>query len=175
MGNDHDAPRNESIDSLAYANLRKREEALREYYYTQDIIGKFAESALKIKSWSITSCGIALGFGISEQRPTLFCLAAFGSLVFWYLEGMWKKFEYIAIERSHEIERLLSGNIDEYSGPKINEHFAERLEKEFPDKDFVKIMLYKNVRIPHFYIFAVGMLMFLSYLLNAELHGFFNR
>jgi hypothetical protein len=111
-------------DGAASVEPRKRQEALQEYYYTQDAISRLDDISLKIKSWSVTSCGIALGFGISEQRPLLFGMAAFGALVFWYLEALWKVRQGIFIERSAQIEELLQDDRASYKGPRINDGFV---------------------------------------------------
>jgi hypothetical protein len=174
MANDNTS---ESAGSNTSANaaLRKREEALREYYYTQDLIDRFDDRSLKIKSWSVTSCGIALGFGVSEQRPILFCLAAFGALVFWYLEALWKVRQGIFLERSREIETLLLKEPVSYEGPLINDSFKRDYREPERSKRHLKALQYRSIRVPHFFIFCAGVLLFLGTMLNVNLPGVLGR
>jgi hypothetical protein len=158
---------------LGDADLNRRDEMLREYYCVQDIIDRINERCLKVKSWSITSCGVAIGFGFEQNSPILFCLAAFGSLAFWYLEGLWKARERVAIERAHALEQMLAAKAHSYDGPKIAEIFRTRLRVLSHAKPFMEILSYRNVRLPHFFIFCIGILLFLASLLTDKLKGFF--
>jgi hypothetical protein len=151
------------------ADFHKREEALREYYFVQDLIDRFDERSLKIKSWSVTSCGVALGFGVAENQPLLFGVAAFGSLVFWYLEALWKALQAIAIERSKELEKLLSQQHIVYDGPKISQTFIRSFRSRDHAQKFRKTLFFPNVRVPHFLIFGAGVLLFIASLLQWKL------
>jgi hypothetical protein len=169
MDNRVSAPAISKEDSVAEPNFRKREEALREYYYLQDMIDRFDERSLQVKSWSVTSCGVALGFGVTENEPLLFCVAALGSLVFWYLEVLWKVAQGMAIERSNEVELLLLQPSLTYDGPKIGHTFISGFRSNGYWRRFRKTMRYPNVRVPHILIFAVGGLMFVASMLGLKL------
>jgi hypothetical protein len=151
------------------ANIRKREEALREYYFIEDLIDKFNERSLTIKSWSITSCGVALGLGASEKQPLLFCLAAFGSIVFWYLEASWKSSQITVADRLQELERLLSQETLAYDGPKINATFGKAFQDEVDARRILHIMMRRNIRVPHLFITLLGILAFLISALHSNL------
>ena len=169
MENKVGAPVIGGTDSVTEANSRKREEALREYYHMQDLIDRFDERSLKIKSWSVTSCGVALGFGVTENQPLLFCVAALGSLVFWYLEVLWKVMQGMIIERSNELETQLSQPSLRYDGPKIGHTFTSGFRDGGYWRRFRKTTHYPNVRVPHILIFIVGGALFIASLLGFKL------
>jgi hypothetical protein len=156
-------------DRLTDNDALKRDEALREYYFAEELVDKFDERTLKIKSWSVTSCGIALGFGFTEDNPLLFCLAAFGSLVFWYLEALWKVYQHIVGVRAEEIELWLNGGIQDYTGPKIAESFRSNFEEGIEAKKVMEMMMYRNVRVPHLFIFLVSILFFVGSIIYRRL------
>ena len=156
-------------DDMAETEFRKREEALREYYHMQELIDRFDERSLKIKSWSVTSCGVALGFGVTEHQPLLFAVAALGSLVFWYLEVLWKVMQGMIIERSNDLETLLCQPSLTYDGPKIGHTFISGFRGAGYWRRFRKITQYPNVRMPHMLIFIVGALLFVGSMLGIKL------
>jgi hypothetical protein len=161
--------RHDQSETQADASVRKREEALREYYFIEDLIDKFNERSLTIKSWSITSCGVALGLGASEKQPLLFCLAAFGSIVFWYLEASWKFSQITVAGRLQELERLLSEETLTYDGPKINATFGRAFQDEVDARLIFHIMMRRNIRVPHLFITLLGILAFLISALHSNL------
>ena len=147
----------------------KRKEAFKEYYFIEELIDRINERTITIKSWSITSCGAALGFGLAQKEPLLFCLASFGSIVFWYLEASWKFAQIEISDRLDELEHILSGNLNLYNGPKIAATFGKAFRDKFDTKDIVKVMLQTHIRIPHFFIFLIGILLFLVAMLRPYL------
>lgn len=157
------------MESAPEADVRQREEALREYYHLQDIVDRFDERSLKIKSWSVTSCGVALGFGVTEHQPLLFCVAALGSLVFWYLETLWKTMQGMIIDRSNNIEAMLAQPSAVYPGPKIGHTFTTGFRDGSYWRRFRRTANYPNVRMPHILIFAAGVLMYVASLLGFKL------
>jgi hypothetical protein len=158
-------------DGLNNFDLRRREEMLREYYCVQDFIDRYGERRLKVKSWSVTSCGVALGFGLVENSSILFCLAAFGSLVFWYLEGLWRTRQSVLFERAYALEALLAQDSKDYAGPEISATFS-RLSYLMDSTPLMRSLLYRSVRLPHFFIFCLGILLFLGSLLSPRLQAF---
>jgi hypothetical protein len=157
-----------SADLMPAGGAQKRQEALQEYYFAQDLIDRYDERCLKIKSWSVTSCGVALGFGLVENSSVLFGLAAFGSLVFWYMEGMWKARQSIIIQRAYALEDLFAQGCENYSGPRLGNNFKALWDRTRAGS-LSRTLQYRSVRLPHFFIFCVGVLMFLGSLLNAKL------
>lgn len=158
------------FSSMNGSDFRRREEMLREYYWTQELIDRYGERRLKVKSWSVTSCGVALGFGLVENSSVLFCLAAFGSLVFWYLEGLWRTRQSVLIYRAAELEGLLANDSKDYVGPAITDSFNKMsyLTDSWP---LLEVLRYRSVRVPHFFIFCLGILLFLVSLLKQKLHA----
>ncbi|MCZ8119214.1 MAG: hypothetical protein O9295_14425 [Microcystis sp. LE18-22.4A] len=77
-----------------------------EYFKLQDQYEDYDRRALQIKGW--ISAGSIAGFAIeinskTYNSPTLLIIATI-SLCFWYLESMWKMFQYSIIDRIRIIE-----------------------------------------------------------------------
>jgi hypothetical protein len=172
MSNSAGEPAKPFSDTTSSSDLRRREEMLREYYCVQDFIDRYGERRLTVKSWSVTSCGVALGFGLMERSPVLFCLAAFGSLVFWYLEALWRTRQSVLIQRAFELEHLLAEGSNKYAGPEISGAF-DRVHSLMDTASLMKMLLYPSVRVPHYFIFCVGILLFLGSLLLTKFQGVF--
>jgi hypothetical protein len=148
-------------------DIRRRDEALKEYYFTQELVDRYDERSLQIKSWSITASGVAIGFGFTADRPALFLLGSIGSLIFWYLEALWKSIQAVHIEKSHELEKILNKPELSYDGPSISGNFAEKFRTRAPRRNAFKIMRYRNVWIPHLFIILFGVLLFLLQIPNV--------
>jgi hypothetical protein len=142
-------------------DVRRRDEALKEYYFTQELVDRYDERSLQIKSWSITASGVAIGFGFTADRPALFLLGSIGSLVFWYLEALWKSIQAVHIAKSQELEAILNKPELNYTGPGISGFFAEKFRTRVPRRNAAKIMRYRNVWIPHLFIILFGVVLFL--------------
>jgi hypothetical protein len=56
--------------------------AEKEYYWLEDQIDRFDDRSLKIKAWSITLSGVALGAAFNYNKPVLFLVAAISALLF---------------------------------------------------------------------------------------------
>ena len=76
-----------------------------EYLHLQRVIEDFDARALTIKAWSITFSLAAIGGGFASGAAEMFLVSGFSALLFWYIEAMWKTFQYAYHERSSRIER----------------------------------------------------------------------
>jgi hypothetical protein len=148
------------------APARLRAEVLKEYYFIEGMIDSYDDRCLKIKSWSITASAVAIAFGFSENRPALFALASFGSLAFWYLEGLWKIYQGIMVVRLQSLETLLAAPDLIYTGPKIAATFRESFADKIETKLILRKMWYRNVWIPHFFIILLGAALSIGSLLH---------
>jgi hypothetical protein len=138
-----------------------REEALREYYFAQQMIDGFNDHALKIKSWSVTISALAIGLAVREGISALFILASASSLIFWMTESLWKFYQYIAIERSKELEHLLNNDLCTYNGPGISAKYRKMFEDPAFNKARRRVFWYWNVVTPHIIVVCLGIVLWL--------------
>jgi hypothetical protein len=135
--------------------------AEKEYYWVEDQIDRFDDRSLKIKAWSITLSGVALGAGFNYNKPILFLVSAVSALIFWYLEATWKHFQQIMIERAEELELFLNGGDVEYTGPRIGRAFRTRFSCiRIELLKFPRLFLMRNVNLPHSIIFISGLYLY---------------
>ena len=78
-----------------------------EYLLLQRIYEDFDSRALTIKGWSATVGIAAIGVGF-YQSSYLWLFAAGSSVVFWFLEGLWKSFQYCHGTRIVRLEKAFS-------------------------------------------------------------------
>jgi hypothetical protein len=74
-----------------------------EYLMLQRFYEDFDARSLTIKGWSATIATAALGVGF-YQSEFLWLFAAGASLAFWFLEALWKTFQYCYTARIRAIE-----------------------------------------------------------------------
>ena len=136
--------------------------ALREYYWLEDQIDRFDERSLKIKAWSITLSGVALGAGFHYNKPVLFLVSAISALAFWYLEATWKYFQEALTDRVRELEDFLNGRSREYSGPGICQAFRSHFNITTEVVKFPEVFLRRNVNLPHSVILISGLYLYFN-------------
>jgi hypothetical protein len=135
--------------------------ALREYYWIEDQVDRFDDRSLKIKAWSITLSGVALGAGFSYNKPILFLIAAVSALVFWYLETNWKYFQEALADRVYELESFLNGSGGTYTGPRICDAFKSHLHNPKMEwSKFPRLFFRRNVHLPHSVILISGLYLY---------------
>lgn len=140
----------------------RRKEALQEYYFAQQIIDNFDARSLQIKSWSVTTSGVAIGVAFIESTPDLLVLGTLSALLFWYIDAMWKSFQRIAIERSAQIEQYLTQGIGSYDGPGWASHFELSFSFRKKLTRFSSVFVYTNTALPHLLIVLAGIVTFLD-------------
>ena len=80
---------------------------------------------------------------------------------FWLTEARWKRFQKIHIERVKKLEAFFEGEGGPYKGPRINKAFVRRLGNLSEGRrQEMQIMWLGNVRRPHHFIVALGILIF---------------
>lgn len=129
--------------------------ALEEYHIVQLRIAEFDKLLLTIKSWSITSSAVAIGFGFINDMKTLFLLGAVSAFLFWYLEALNKVFQTALIERSIDLEPMLRGEI-EYDGVRTGDYFKRMTGFSEPFRAIWIMFTYMNVNLPHGVIALAG-------------------
>lgn len=133
--------------------------ALEEYHIVQLRIAEFDKLLITIKSWSITSSAVAIGFGFINDMNTLFLLGAVSALLFWYLEAVNKVFQTALIERSADLEPMLRGEV-EYDGIRTGDYFKRMTGFSEPFRAVWIMLTYMNVNLPHGPIVIAGVSMY---------------
>jgi hypothetical protein len=84
-----------------------------EYLLLERFYEDFDARVLTIKGWSATIAIAAIGVGF-YQSAFLWLFAAGASLAFWFLEALWKSFQYCHGNRLERIEKAFRE--DDYTG-----------------------------------------------------------
>jgi len=134
----------------------QRDEALKEYYFLEDLIDRYDEKSLKIKSWSVTSSAVALGVGFTEDKPVLFALAVTGCVIFWYLDGLWVTYQSFYASRAAVLEDALNSRALTYPGPGIVSAFRMGLRAKLQIKKIPEMIFSRRVWLPHSIILLFG-------------------
>jgi hypothetical protein len=140
----------------------RREEALREYFFTQERIDAFDGRTLLVKSWSVTASGAGFAFAISQKNSSVLLLTALTALVFWYIEAQWKSLQHILIEHSQKIERCLQEGTDKYVGPSMSQSFSDSFESSGRWRRMFVAFKITNTAMPHILIVVAGAVAFLD-------------
>src|SRR5579871_824456 len=76
-----------------------------EYFHLNEVVEDFDQRALLIKGWSVTVSMVGIAAAFSEKASYhVLLLAAVASLLFWFVEGLWKGFQQAFYPRLREIE-----------------------------------------------------------------------
>lgn len=126
-----------------------------EYFKLQDIIESFDAKALQFKGWSVTVTLAAAATALlsekidDDKRMMVLALAAFGSLVFWLTEAMWKLFQQAFFKRLRAIETSFEAAEQDTLRPlQINRTWKESYQSERL-ANFWKYALKPNTMLPH--------------------------
>ncbi len=84
-----------------------------EYSILQSHYETFDGRALTIKSLATPLLAGGLAVGLKESQPVLVVAVSLTALSLWWLEGLWKTFQYCYAERIVAIERYFAGEIDD--------------------------------------------------------------
>jgi hypothetical protein len=127
-----------------------RQELLKEYYACQNRIGQFDQQIVAVKSLGTTAAGalLATGFSMPENNGSIFLVAGSASLIFWYIEALWKSFQTILIQHSADLETMLH-NGEVSKGPSINAAFENGFKFHKRMKRFFAVVFYANVILPY--------------------------
>ncbi|MEJ0022418.1 MAG: hypothetical protein WDN76_02515 [Alphaproteobacteria bacterium] len=94
-------------EAPALAVPSARADALQEYYWIQDRNEQYEGRRYEVKSWSITSSGVAFATAIMQKAPSLLLIAAVGAFVFWFIEASLRWSQHINADRGRIIEQHL--------------------------------------------------------------------
>ena len=144
-------------------NEKERRELLKsEYLHIQSVIEAFDEKVLTVKAWSITFSLAAIAGAFAADSSAVLLVASFSALIFWFLEGQWKSFQYAYYDRSEKIEKYFNGQGQTHIKPmQIGSSWYANWKKG-GFKRLFRMMLWPHVMLPHFAVFIVGIILFSS-------------
>ena len=134
----------------------------KEYFHIQSEIENFDEKSLTIKAWSVTLAGAIAGSSAFTDNKMVILFAAIVSLMFWFIDGAWKTFQYANYRRIVEIEDFMRGEINDI----VNLQIAKSWNTSYHhggNNRLAKIMLWPHVILPHGAMFIFMLLVYLSY------------
>jgi len=125
----------------------------------QKAVESFDERALLIKGWSVTASLAGIGVALKEANPNLLLVASSSALLFWITEALWKSFQQAYYPRIRAIEDYMrSGGEIELGSPSILRSWSLAWRWH----DFIRIMPWGHVCLPHAPIFLVGIILWKS-------------
>lgn len=130
-----------------------------EYFHLQDTVESFDEKSLTIKAWSVTLSMAGIGAAFTAKVDILLLLSAGSSLLFWLIETSWKTFQQANYYRLRKIESYMKGKIDasDFRVPDITGGWSVGWRKT----NFLKIMFWHHVFLPHGIIVLTGLVLWL--------------
>ena len=137
-----------------------------EYLHLQKTIEEFDGKAITIKAWSVTfSLAVIVGAFASHAPPVLL-VAAISSLLFWFLETMWKAFQLGFYQRAEELEAHFRGECVVVSPNQIGASWMRRWNGT-PWSEVGRMALWPHIALPHAVVVVVGTGMFMASLLGG--------
>jgi len=130
-----------------------------EYLQLQKTIEDFDARALTIKAWSVSFGLASIAGAFASHRAVVFLIAAFGALLFWFLETRWKVFQLAYYERAGLIERHFQG------GARVEHPFQigaawHKAWSATTNAEATRMAVWPHVALPHAFVFVAGVLMF---------------
>jgi hypothetical protein len=140
-------------------DAQRRELLKDEYLQLERCILEFDGRALTIKAWSVTFSLVAVGGAFAGRAPAVLLLAAFGSVMFWTIEGMWKTCQYAFYERINEIEDYFAGKGKAPQPLQIGRAWYRRWSG-LGARKFLCILGWPRVALPHALVGLLGVALF---------------
>ncbi len=85
---------------------------LKEYDILLTTTRSFDTLLFQIKGWSVTVYSAATGLALLNNKPLLLLVPLISSLIFWGLDGLYKNFQFIYINRTRKVEAALNGECE---------------------------------------------------------------
>jgi hypothetical protein len=136
-----------------------RDELKAEYTILQGQYEAYDGRALTIKSWSAPLIAGGVGLGLKEDTDTLIIAAIFAAICLWWLEAIWKSFQYCYTDRIKLIEAWFRGEDRQISPFQIFSAWGELWDRWFKrPKTLVPILLQPFVFLPYLPLGLFGVL-----------------
>jgi hypothetical protein len=131
-----------------------------EYFQLERSIEEFDGRALTIKAWSVTFSMVALVGAFATHAPAALLIATFGSCLFWWIECMWKTFQYAFYERINLLEDFFAGKGERPVPLQIGRSWYERWSC-LGGKKMCRILIWPRVALPHAAVALLGFVLFI--------------
>lgn len=120
----------------------------KEYFHLQSEIESFDEKSLTIKAWSVSLAGVIAGSSSFSDNKLAILFAAFVSLMFWFIDGYWKTFQYANYHRVGYIEEYMRGERSDVQNLQLTKSWSTSY-RNGGLRRLMKIMLWPHVALPH--------------------------
>jgi hypothetical protein len=137
----------------------------KEYFHLQSEIESFDGKSLTIKAWSVSLAGAIAGSSAFTDDKIIILFAALVSLMFWFVDGAWKTFQYANYRRIAQIEEFMRGDSKSIENLQIAKSWSKSYHSG-GNKRLVKIMLWPHVILPHGAMFILLLVVYLHYVCN---------
>jgi hypothetical protein len=130
-----------------------------EYLHLQKTIEDFDGKAITIKAWSVTFGLTVLVGAFASHTSLVFLLAGIGSILFWFLETMWKAFQLGYYQRTEQIESHFRGEIKLKAPYQIGTAWMEKWNNT-PWSEVAQMALWPHIALPHAVVVVLGLGLF---------------
>jgi len=137
-----------------------------EYLHLQKTIEDFDGKAMTIKAWSVTFSFSVIVGAFASHAPAVLLVAAVSSLLFWFLETMWKTFQLGYYERAAQIEAHFRGESPLRAAHQIGSSWMQRWQRT-TWREVARMARWPHIALPHAVVVLVGAGMFLASLLGG--------
>ncbi|MEO0685702.1 MAG: hypothetical protein AAFY76_11830, partial [Cyanobacteria bacterium J06649_11] len=134
-----------------------RSELFTEYFTLTQIIHKYDDYCLRIKTWGVTVSGVAIGYGVREASAWVFFSAAILSFSFWMTESLFKVLQQDHLLRLTELEESLSGDSLDLPHPRIFRALSEQKNVNRQRHFWRRTMFWSHVMYPHIIFTLFGL------------------
>lgn len=134
----------------------------KEYFHLQGVIERFDTKSLTIKAWSVSLAGAIAGASAFTDNKEVLLFASLVSLMFWFVDGYWKTFQYANYERTYEIEKFLRGDLKTLTSLQISDSWHKSF-KRGGTKRLIKLLTMPHVILPHGAMFVLLLVTYLGY------------
>lgn len=126
----------------------------KEYFHLQNVIESFDAKSLTIKAWSVTLATAIASSSAFKSDETLLLFASLASLMFWFIDGFWKTFQYANYRRSGLIEKFMRGEKKTINSLQIGTSWGIS-NRNGGNKRLLKILFWPHVLLPHAAMFIL--------------------
>jgi len=107
---------------------------VKEFEILNSTIKDFNTKVFQIKGWSITIFSATIGLSIVNNKPILLLIPLISSFLFWGMEGVYKKFQKIMIDRVIEVEKTFNNEKLTINIGHLNHSFHKSPPRSFLQK-----------------------------------------
>lgn len=132
----------------------------KEYFHLQTVVEEFDSKSLTIKAWSVTLASAIAGSSAFTNENIILLFAALVSLMFWFIDGSWKTFQYANYKRIKDIEAFMRGEIKSLNNLQIGTSWGISYHKG-GNRRLFKMLFWPHVVLPHGAMFLILIIIYL--------------